>query len=103
MTARERWRELVEQWRVSGQPAREFAAHRGIKASTLAHWKWRLGREGSSGALAAFPAMIEVRARPSHDERFEIELGASRRLRVPASFDADALRRLIAVLEEASS
>jgi hypothetical protein len=102
MTARERWRELVEQWRVSGQPAREFAAHRGINAATLAHWKWRLGRETSSGALAALP-MIEVQARASHDERFEIELGASRRLRIPASFDADALRRLIAVLEDASS
>jgi hypothetical protein len=98
--AREQWRERVAQWRSSGQTAREFAARRGIKASTLSHWAWRLGRESDGGAaLAHVPTMIEVHARPVTD-RFEIELGG-RRIRVPASFDSDALRRLLAALEEA--
>jgi hypothetical protein len=35
------------------------------------------------------------------DDRFEIELG-SRRVRVPASFDADALRRVLAIVAEGS-
>jgi hypothetical protein len=41
---------------------------------------------------------VEVHAAP-HDARFELELGAGRRLRVPASFDAAELRRLLDVLE----
>jgi len=101
-TAREQWRERVAQWRSSGETAREFAARRGINASTLSYWAWRLGREapGSAGLVHA-SAMIEVHARPVADDRFEIELGG-RRVRVPPSFDVGALRRLLAVLEEAS-
>jgi hypothetical protein len=51
--------------------------------------------------MATLPTMIEVRAHSVGDDRFEIELGG-RRVRVPPSFDADALRRLITLLEEAS-
>lgn len=36
------------------------------------------------------------------DSRFEIELGNDRRLRVPATFDASALKALLAVLEATS-
>ena len=32
------------------------------------------------------------------DDRFELELGGGRRLRIPRGFDADALARLLAVL-----
>lgn len=101
MTAtREKWRERVAQWRSSGQTAREFAARRGLNASTLSHWAWRLRPESGGGAaLARLPAMIEVHARPMADDRFEIELG-SRRVRVPPSFDVDSLRRLLTALEE---
>jgi hypothetical protein len=100
---RDAWRERVAQWRSSGLTAREFAARRAINASTLAHWAWRLRREspGDAAAEASVPPMIEVLARPVTDERFEIELGG-RCVRVPPSFDAAALRRLIAVLEERS-
>ena len=104
--AREVWGELVAQWRSSGETARYFASRHGINASTLYSWAWRLGREdrrpgrkreGRSTALVV-PTMIEVRARPVSDDRFEIELGG-RRVRVPPSFDAEALRRLLATLE----
>jgi len=46
--------------------------------------------------------MIEVRAVPTkvYEECFELEVGG-RRVRVPPSFDEDALRRLIDVLEDA--
>jgi hypothetical protein len=99
---RERWRGLVAQWRSSGQTARDFADGHGVNVSTLSHWAWRLRRESRDGtAIARVPPMIEVRARSAADDRFEIELG-SRRVRIPPSFDADALRRLIAALEEAS-
>ena len=100
-TAREKWRERVAQWRASGQTAREFAARRGINASTLSHWAWRLAQEPrGEGALARVPTMIEVHARPVMDDRFEIEF-SGRRVRVPPSFDLDSLLRLLSALEEA--
>jgi hypothetical protein len=100
--SREQWRERVAQWRTSGLTAREFAARNKINAHTLRHWAWQLGREtGDVTSLARVPALIEVHARPAADDRFEIELG-DRRVRVPPSFDADALRRLLAALEGAS-
>jgi hypothetical protein len=42
--------------------------------------------------------LIEIQSAPA-DARFELELGRGRRLRVPASFDPDGLRRLLDVLE----
>jgi hypothetical protein len=96
---REQWRERIAQWRASGQTAREFATRRGLNASTLAHWAWRLGRESGSEAGSTVPRMIEVRAYPASDDRFEVEVGG-RRVRVPPSFDAESLRRLLSALEE---
>ena len=104
--AREVWGRLVSQWRSSGETAREFAAKHGVKASTLSGWAWRLGRERAADAKGqASPPqsrMIELRGIPvqMHEECFELEVGG-RRVRVPPSFDEDALRRLIGVLEGA--
>jgi len=103
---RELWSGLVAQWRSSGQTAREFAARHGVNPSTLSGWAWRFGREkdGSSRGRSCpedrpVPRMIELRGYPVDDERFELVIGG-RRVRVPPSFDEDALRRLLAVLEE---
>lgn len=79
--------------------AGEFAASDGVSVHTLRHWAWKLGRERETRALSRVPPMIEVRARPVADDRFEIEVGG-RRVRVPATFDSEALRRLLAVVAE---
>jgi len=42
--------------------------------------------------------MIELRASPVVDDRFEIQVG-DRRVRVPPTFDSEALRQLLAALE----
>jgi hypothetical protein len=100
--SREQWEERVAQWRASGLTAREFAARNRLKVHTLRHWAWKLRREADGvTSLARVPALIELHARAATDDRFEVELGG-RRVRVPPSFDPDALRRLLAVLEEAS-
>lgn len=39
---RDEWRRQVRDWRRSGLTAKEFAASRGLSASTLAWWSWRL-------------------------------------------------------------
>jgi transposase len=108
--SRAEWVKRVERWQESGLSAEQFASELGIRARTLTYWKWLLGKEArgpasvratrkrkppAEGATASF---IEVRA-DAGDGRFALELRGGRRIHVPASFDADALRRLVAVLE----
>ena len=119
---RAEWAKRVERLRDSGQTCAEFAAEFGINPRTLTYWKWVFEREARGekrvwsrkrskatpeqpGASVASPSaqlvssgFVEVHAVPQ-DGRFELELGAGRRVRVPASFDAAELRRLLEVLE----
>lgn len=111
----------MERWRDSGLTCAEFAAEIGVNPRTLTYWKWALGKgargekrkirvsgtprphavrvaTGAVAAQAVLPEFVEVHA-TSRDARFELELGAGRRLRVPANFDASELRRLIAAVE----
>ncbi len=120
-TSREVWIKRVQRWQDSGLTAKEFASELGVKASTLTHWKWQLGKEGRDGkrpgaqacanpeqparcgSPAVTPSLIEVQLPAARqDSYFELDLTHGRRLRVPASFDESALRRLLAVLEEAA-
>jgi transposase len=106
---RQEWAQRVERWRRSGLTARRFAASIGVKATTLSHWAWRLNRErrdrqrpavrrrAVAGGVDA-TRFIELIPGRSEERRFEIELADGRRVRVPADFDAPALRRLLALL-----
>jgi hypothetical protein len=121
--AREEWAKRVERWRDSGLTCGEFASEIGVNPRTLTYWKWILGKEArgekrtwpsrkrgrprarqaaTSNGAASLPSvisgLIELQA-TAGDARFELELGSGRRLRVPASFDAAELRRLLEVLE----
>ena len=114
-TSREAWAKRVERWKDSGLTAAEYAAETGIKAHSLSWWKWRLGSEASKRppegrgpakrrrAPARPPisplTFVEVAAPPSA-EPLEVVLASSVRVRVPASFDAGALGRLLDVLEQ---
>ena len=88
-----------------------------VSRSLVYEWR-RLARNGELGAEAAasfVPVEIEAPASPAapaQDARqslcapqrrrvglIEIELGAGRRVRVDAQFDAEALRRVLEVLE----
>lgn len=106
--SRETWVKRVERWMDSGLTAKEFAAEVGLNASTLSYWKWRLRAKrpskarrtpAKSAALAVSPlSFVEVARAATAIEPFEVELGSGVRVRVPGSFDADALSRLLAVL-----
>jgi hypothetical protein len=51
-------------------------------------------------ASSLLSSIVEVQPTVvSPESRFEIELGNGRRVRVPATFDAPALKALLAVLE----
>jgi transposase-like protein len=106
---RDEWQTRIQRWKDSGLTAKEFAAEIGINAGTLQFWRCKLksgsrsstrqGRKAPSDAILA--SLVEVRAPAITvvDQRFEIELGNARRVRVGAGFDPEALRALIAVLE----
>jgi hypothetical protein len=105
-TSREEWQKRVERWRDSGLSAEQFASELGINPGTLKFWGYKLGKESRAGA--AVPAQrrpsapktpfVEVRPEPVASI-IEVELSNGRRLRVPATFDARVLERLLPILE----
>jgi transposase len=101
---RDEWRKRVERWKDSGLTAKEFAGETGINAGTLQFWKYKLRKLGpgrrANAASSLLSSIVEVQPTVVLPEsRFEIELGNGRRVRVPATFDAPALKALLAVLE----
>lgn len=109
--SRETWAKRVERWRDSGLTAKEYAAEAGINAHSLSWWKWRLSsgskargrvprtRRPPSRRPTASPLMfIEMTSAVVH-EPLEIVLPSSVRIRVPSTFDAPTLGRLLDVLE----
>lgn len=106
----ERWRKRVALWQRSGLTAAEFAANADLDPEMLRHWKAILDQDASvmsmpprtQASQAPTPlSLLELRPGLSiTDERCEIDLGDGRRLRVPPSFDAAALRRILAALQE---
>jgi hypothetical protein len=108
--SRGEWAKRVERWKDSGLTAKEFASELGINPRSLVFWKWQLGKAVAKGpkespapatsrSTATLPLMELSAPTSSH---FDLELAGGRRLTIPSTFDADALRRLISVLEEAS-
>jgi len=109
--SRETWAKRVERWKDSGLTAKEYAAEVGVNAHSLVWWKWRLS---STAAPTSKAARAPRRAKRSSEgasaltfielpaatgaEPLEILLPSSLRVRVPAGFDATALRRLLDVL-----
>lgn len=101
--SRAEWAKRVAGWSESGATAAEYAERIGVKEATLRHWKWQLGADHRRGGSAHQPppfvdvtaAVLSARA----DAAFELVLTDGRRLRIPSSFDGDALRRILAVLE----
>ena len=110
-TGRDEWRKRMERWRENGLSAEAFAAELGTKPATLKFWKYRLeqearGKEASATKLRRkvpleASALVEVRtsASTTSSSLFVLELGKSRCLQIPATFDEKALERLLAVLE----
>lgn len=84
--------------------AREFAARQGVAINTLRYWKYIFDRELRERRGPA--SLVEVTPGPLlsiEDRRFELELASGRRLRIPSGFEVEALKRLLAVLDETAS
>jgi len=109
--SRETWAKRVEHWKDSGLTAKEYAAETGLKAPSLSWWKWRLASTATATTRATVrtarrtrrpeaPPPVTLVELPSATaaEPFEVLLSSSLRVRVPSTFDAGALRRLLDVL-----
>lgn len=113
-TVREReMRALFTEQRRRGRSLLELSRQHGIPLGTLAWWKYviRQREAARSGSVVERAAFVPVRVMAStEDERpegergggdaFEVLLRGGRAIRVPAHFDAEGLRRLVATLEE---
>ena len=100
---REAWPQFVARWEASGESAAEFAGRVGAGAATLYRWRRELRRAPAAKAAVPSPAKL-VEVHPlvrTTDERFEVRFADGRSVGVPASFDAEALGRLLRVLEAA--
>jgi hypothetical protein len=112
---REFWVQLVEEFEQGGSAEghQEFAERQKVRCDSFRRWLYRLraerngrrwrssrgARTRKTGGSVGWP-LVEVQGVAVGDSRFEIELAGGRRLLVPASFDEEALRRLLAVLSE---
>ena len=95
------WREaearvVVEAWRTSGEALVGFARRYGIEPGRVARWAARL--EGAATPMRFHPVRLAEGA-PGAGEAIEIHLAGGRRVRVAPGFQAEDLRRVLAVLE----
>jgi hypothetical protein len=109
---------LIDQWRKSGLSLPAFCAPRGVNANTMSGWvhktAYREAIDRARGeALAAKapdrarPAFLPVRVadvpargRTPGRAGVAVVIGPGRRVVVAPGFDAETLRRVVAVLED---
>ena len=110
---RRRWTEeeakqALIAWAQSGLSPGAFALREGLDAQRLWRWRRKLGTPTMPTA-PAFEEIVRHDAASGRDvlspsaserERFEIVLTSGRVVRVPASFDATALRHLLTIVDE---
>jgi len=101
------WREadariLVEAWRSSGETLSGFARRQGVERKRLARWVRRL--EGAAGGPLHFHPVQLVGSLPETGggALIDIQLAGGQRVRVAHGFQTEDLRRVLAVLAEAS-
>jgi hypothetical protein len=104
VAARPYWREaeartVVEAWRNSGESLSGFARRHGVDPGRVARWAARLER--ASTPVRFHPVRL-ARLR-EHDDgggaAIEIHLVGGQRVRVAPGFQAEDLRRVLAVLQ----
>jgi hypothetical protein len=105
IVVRPRWnsaeaRVVMETWARSGLSARAFGAKHGFDPQRLYWWSRRSRARTEGSATPVTFAEMRIGAATAEESCFEITVQHGRTVRVPQSFDADALRRLLAVLSD---
>lgn len=94
-------RQVIAALERSGQSVSVFAAEHGIDAQRLYVWRRRLGARAERTTFREL-AVSPTRGALEELERLEVVFPSGVFLRVPTSFDSDALARLFEVLAQAS-
>ena len=100
----EHWRRLIERWRRSGRSVRDFCEHNGIAIPSFYAWRRRLQQDAPRPDVSQpseAVTFLPVHVQPESSDQ-QLVLANGRCLRIPPRFDANALRALLAVLEEPS-
>lgn len=92
-------REVLEALERSGEPVAVFAAAHGLDAQRVYMWRRRLG---ASAEHTRFRELV-VRGSAEQSTSFEVVLSSGVTIRIAASFDADALARLVDVLSRVAA
>ncbi len=96
------WRQLVREWRSSGQSVRDFCDQRQISEPSFYFWRRTITQR--DGQKACFvPVQVVADAEPAaatSGHQLELVLGGGRVLRIGPGFDGPALQRLLALLAE---
>jgi hypothetical protein len=94
----QRWRERVRRFEASSLTAKAFCAREGFGTESLR--RWRRWCEQNPPQL---PALVEVRVAtpspPPPRDHMVVEVAGGRRLTLEPGFDADAVARLVAILD----
>ncbi|MHC4452688.1 MAG: IS66 family insertion sequence element accessory protein TnpA [Planctomycetota bacterium] len=106
-----RWRLRVEQWRESGQSAREFCQERGLSVNALYSWRRKLRqRDGelmsSGGKKRKAKRFVQLHVEPAPEPApafVEIELGDAAVMRLPTALDEAAMTRVISAARKAAA
>jgi hypothetical protein len=117
------WATLIDEWRRSGLRLPEFCRQHGLSRGTMQNWVYKpelkraveeARREargqatdpghvdeppGSAPAPAFLPVRVTGGREASDGSGVEVVIGAGRRVVIGAGFDAETLRRVVAVLE----
>jgi hypothetical protein len=94
---RERWRAHVVAWATSGLTCKAYAAKARVNPRTLTWWKSKLGETASPAAFVEVTAQVAAATEPEGGV-LEVVVGRVL-LRVRGRVDADALVRVLDVLE----
>lgn len=97
-------KDIVERWQQSGQPAREFAAQMGIRASLLYLWRKQLKAaiKPEPKISASKPTFSELRLSTARSAAGHIEIVArnGRVVRVHGDVNTRALQQVLAAVEQ---
>ena len=94
------WQERIGRWRRGTLTVEEFCARHGLSESAFRYWQ-RTITERNLETVDQTPAFVQVGVTNNlpTTRSLEVVLGCGRVVRVPAGFDAQTLRQLLAVLE----
>lgn len=94
------WRVLIGRWRRSAQTIGAFCGDHEVSTAAFHYWQRTIAqRDRQSAEVVPAFVPIDIPAMSAGNGLLEIVLGCGRVVRVPAGFDADTLRQLLAVLE----